>query len=632
MVRATRTLALALAVVLLVLLATAPVSAYLYRVPLTISETVGTAYSYLPVKASASNTWMAANGFFKTTALDTRVETLGGLTYPHMVANDRTMSVPTSIPAYGQVNLYFTTGNSDLPAMSIVTGYLGKLTRADAGAAAWELGNNFTIDLKGHINTAAGASKYLVDKPSAFRIDASTASTIRATIFGGTTGTLYSSNSDGYVRLADGVYATAQAGAVADIMNNAATTAFVGQSAAFIVWRSALYFSTASIPVAAIIDSATLSIYGATDSSTADDFDIVVTNGQPTYPHDPLVDTDYDKTHYSGDGGSVNTSTYTLADYNNIALNATGMGWINKGGATKLLLRSSRDIAITTPTGDEYVTFYTSEQAGTAQDPKLVVNYHLEAAVAGISSGEHRVVVSANGANLVNTVYAADGTTVQGTTTTALDGMSVPDNGSAWALMDNSATQFTSYWNYYKHYVPAAALVSRYEPNNMISGTTLPDREAAALDATITWGSNPAGVTAVFGSMTSSGQPGLGAAAPAIPRDVLPETAVGEWFGDGTVSGSALTSPVRPFITMISDNTTLTELQVWRWLGFVLVLFVTLGIAYVVRGHYGIVAIIASAMLIALVAFNHDIFPLWIAVLAVGLFIGGLVAERSPYL
>jgi hypothetical protein len=104
------------------------------------------------------------------------------------------------------------------------------------------------------------------------------------------------------------------------------------------------------------------------------DFTITVQNGQPTYPHDPLEESDYNKEQYSGNGGEFNTVNF-VNGINNITL--TELSWINVSGVTKLCLRSSRDINGTAPTGNEYVNVY-SANAPDAPDeylPKLIIEY-----------------------------------------------------------------------------------------------------------------------------------------------------------------------------------------------------------------------------------------------------------------
>ncbi len=111
----------------------------------------------------------------------------------------------------------------------------------------------------------------------------------------------------------------------------------------FHISRGFVFFDTSSIPDSATIDSAVLSLYGHQDLS-AEDFSIIVQNGQPTYPHDPLVENDYNRDHYSGNGGSFNTNSFITDGYNDINLNSDGKSWINKEGTTKFCLRNDNEI------------------------------------------------------------------------------------------------------------------------------------------------------------------------------------------------------------------------------------------------------------------------------------------------
>ncbi len=155
---------------------------------------------------------------------------------------------------------------------------------------------------------------------------------------------------------------------------------------------------------------------------------------------------------------------------------------------------------------------------------------------------------------------------------------------------------------------------------------------AGTNDSRITWGVNPTGISVTLGSMVAESQPIIGGTEAAPARDILPPITVSDWFGDGTVSGSTLTNPIRPLITAMSDNTTLTEIQVWRLMGVIAILFATVATAFTIRQHQGITAIVAGVMLGGLVAFDSNIFPMWTLVIATGLFIAGVVAERSPSL
>jgi len=148
------------------------------------------------------------------------------------------------------------------------------------------------------------------------------------------------------------------------------------------LYRGYLLFDTSSIPTDATITSAVLYIYKIEVASTSDNhFDIVIQNGQPTYPHNPPVLGDYNKSYYSNNGGSINTNSLNTDAYSTITLNSNGRAWINKGGMTKLCLRSSREIAgISWDTAEtehlEILGIWAAEK-GEGYRPKLEITYDI---------------------------------------------------------------------------------------------------------------------------------------------------------------------------------------------------------------------------------------------------------------
>jgi hypothetical protein len=144
----------------------------------------------------------------------------------------------------------------------------------------------------------------------------------------------------------------------------------------YYTYRGELIFDTSTIPAGAIISGVKLQLLGQAAVIGAG-FNIVVLNGQPDYPHDPVVLGDYDRTLYSGDGGSLSAAAVNIGVYNDIVLNATGISWINKGGWTKLCIMSSRDISGDAPVfgNDEYVTLGNPSVPG--QEPILEVTYNM---------------------------------------------------------------------------------------------------------------------------------------------------------------------------------------------------------------------------------------------------------------
>lgn len=208
----------------------------------------------------------------------------------------------------------------------------------------------------------------------------------------------------------------------------------------YTVDRSFLFFDTSAIPDTATITSATIGLYGASDQSVTD-FNLTVTNGQSTYPHDPLQSGDFNKTNYSGSGGTLSTSGFSTSGYNTITLDATGRSWINLTGTTKLGIFSSRDIAVTTPTGNEYVSVYATDQTGTDKDPVLTITYTIPAVssvATGVTSGAHIYKFGLSGGSLTTKI---DGVTKD---TDAVTG-SVINNSNNWTFATNSCLRYIDY-------------------------------------------------------------------------------------------------------------------------------------------------------------------------------------------
>ena len=185
---------------------------------------------------------------------------------------------------------------------------------------------------------------------------------------------LYSSVSDGHIRNSGPSYNTVHDSVDGTVQSE---RIYAGQykypGTYYEIYRGFIFFDTSELPDDCTIISATLSLCTAADGAYTD-FDIVIQNGQPDYPHDPLMPDDYDKTHYTGNGGSFNTVDLAIVGgYNAIPLNSDGLDWIVKTGTTKLCLRSSRDIDSIVPTGLERVEFYASESPEFAPELEVTI-------------------------------------------------------------------------------------------------------------------------------------------------------------------------------------------------------------------------------------------------------------------
>jgi hypothetical protein len=195
--------------------------------------------------------------------------------------------------------------------------------------------------------------------------------------------TVYSTSSDGFIDTSGTSYSTiwaASTGTVYDTLDFINIGQYKFKTTSYI-YRGFTFFNTSALPSNAYLDNATLSLYKRTDYSDTD-FDITIQNGQPTYPHDPLQSSDYNKSQYSGNGGTLNTADFT-SGYNQITL--TNLTWINTTGITKLCLRSSRDISGTTPTGYEFVSIYSREFIF-SYPPKLVIYYRNQSKIKNTGS------------------------------------------------------------------------------------------------------------------------------------------------------------------------------------------------------------------------------------------------------
>ena len=192
----------------------------------------------------------------------------------------------------------------------------------------------------------------------------------------------YATSNDGHIYKKDTTFAAAHA-ALTGTVDDSGDYAYVGITAVnaleWQIFRAFFSIDTSLLPTDAIIIKAVLSIYMNNTLKHIDagyDFDITVQDGQPTYPHIPLVAGDFLHSHYSGDGGKVNTADVVSAKYYDIDLTATGKKWIKGGEITKLCLRSDVDIDETgIPTGEKAYIYVYAQDKGDAFRAKLTITY-----------------------------------------------------------------------------------------------------------------------------------------------------------------------------------------------------------------------------------------------------------------
>lgn len=151
--------------------------------------------------------------------------------------------------------------------------------------------------------------------------------------------------------------------------------------------RCPVIFDTTGLPGGIVISAATMDlyIYSMVDTAAVDP-SLVIQSGQPTYPHDPIVLGDYGTTHYSGVGGYIAFSDLIVGQYNHIPFTSTGLGWIQSGASTKLILRSDREISAFSPASTEMMGFYNYPQ-GVGYYPTLTVIYSSTPSAPTVTTG-----------------------------------------------------------------------------------------------------------------------------------------------------------------------------------------------------------------------------------------------------
>lgn len=558
-----------------ILLVVTPVLAYLYKAPIAITENASTAYTMLPIMWDQSNTWLASNGFMSSSGNDTRVQTLGGLNKPHLVCDNKTLTA-VPVPANSQTNLYFVTGES-AQVMDIITGYGGYITTADA--VALEPSGNFSITYSGYVNTDNVSENFIVKKHLALSL------AVSPTISGNITGMLYDTVTNinqMTVTQVDNVYGGRRAGQYIS-----AGTGVITQ-VKFYLAKTGTPTGTGYARIRRASDDSLVGTLGSVNVATLGGAAWSTFSTTPVYVFDiPIrICFEFD----GGDAGNYITVYRNPAD--TIAGERTyydGAAWTDDG-------TQDRSIQIAAYITTRFVS------------------------VAGVPSGENTITLSADSTNLTLTV---DGI---GSDTITLGGVATTNTTTDWVWMLSSSTL-------YADNITVSIGGTRqlyYCPQTMIIGTVLPDREGGDQNGVITWGSNPAGVGVVLGSMTSSGQPSIGSTEDTSTSDILPVVGGTDWRPVPGVSVTLQANPIRPIVTAISDNSTLSEYQVWVWFGIIFVVFVTVLVGANVRGHHLITGIAASATLILLVVWT--IFPWGVLPVIVLAIWGGLVSERSPSL
>jgi hypothetical protein len=568
------------AIILASLIVAIPVYAYSYSAPLSISYNGTSTWSMLPIIIDSDNEYMADNGFMASSGNNTRVQDANDNDKIYMIADDKIL---TAIPiqAQSQTNLYMTTGN-DAQTMDIITGYGGYFTVADA--TALDLSDNGSLVLT---DVGLFATGNIVNREGSFAISYDLATESVATYFPTVNTTTLTLRPDAV-------------GGTTQFLRNSSTYNYeciyeeVANDADWVYGDNTFdYVDTYNIPNPSssydVYTIASVTVYGR----------VSYESGSPSYFKLRVNSTD-------GASESITTS-WVLYSETWTTNPATSAAWTWSDIAS--LQPGLHSAGVATPGRTKCSQLY------------VVVTYYTNVStiVSGVPIGSYNVSSMLDSSNLTLTVGSSSNTTTLG-------GNSVIDSGNNYQVMSSAVPYIGSY----KHYV-GDNLIAWYEPNEMISGTTLPDRQGADNNATITWGTNPTDITASLGSLVSGTQPSPGAVITLPSPDLLPSNAGGSnWFADPdeTALHDNPFYMVVKFASEAGGLSTFTETQVWRFFGIWFVLLLTAAAAMVVRGHL----LIASAICCAAIWFmvHLTIFPMVILIAIVPILLVGLVMERSP--
>lgn len=197
--------------------------------------------------------------------------------------------------------------------------------------------------------------------------------------------TIYANTGDGYISSTSGAYATAATGGSLSA-NSAASTAVIGQtlSTFYTCYEGFFDFNTSS--VVGVVTSATFNLHGSSDASTTD-----FTMRCRLYNWGGTLTT-ADWIAYSALGGNTllatfATSGFSTSGYNAFTENGTNLRDNISASTTSVVVSSSRQESLTTPTGDELVQVFTANQSGTSQDPYLAITTAAATRVRGFFIG-----------------------------------------------------------------------------------------------------------------------------------------------------------------------------------------------------------------------------------------------------
>jgi hypothetical protein len=173
------------------------------------------------------------------------------------------------------------------------------------------------------------------------------------------------------------------------------------------------------------------------------------------------------------------------------------------------------------------------------------------------------------------------------------------------------------------------AMVLWFQPNNIILGTTLPDRaiDDGEQDGYITWGSNPAGISVGLTGFYSDYTP----ANVTLPQEIItpPQDMVGPTGNPGHTRdvGTLVDNPFYPLIKGLSDHSGIS-VQLWWIILASIIVVAAMVVTYKFLPHQMIVALVGGGL--SAFFYAMGIYPFWVVLIFAVMALAIILGERSP--
>lgn len=613
------------------LLITVPVLAA-YYVNIDVTESNGTSYDMLPVAVTMPIDYLADNQFIRADGRDVRIKDNLGSDVPFMLVEDRVVFA-SDITGDMTSRFQLTTGNSLLGDFHVCIGDGGYVTVADH--ANLELGDDFEIEFGGYVDTAsiyeyptvADTASSGADETTSHTIDLPSniaAGDLLLLSFGGFEDNPIART----LTLPDGWTTLVNRTGDHIIVGVAYKIADGGEGSSVT--------ATTSRTMSSAHQTFRITGYQGVPAASSSSSEMYNTNPDPT----SLTTTWSNKTLWvagfgGGAGADISLSSYP-SDYSAGSSVENKNGALNEWSWVASCMREykvyTEDPGVYTMSGN---TRWFSWTVGIQGSGDYLVRkdcaYNLIAGGGKVEANIFGASVKTVTATLPSGVYTvniwADGTNfgidIDDSTedSTALGGVSVPDNGNNLIILN------VPYYNYYTH-TTSDTLRIDYDPDSIISGTTLPNEENPGThDGIITWGSNPAGIS-VSKSGLQSEETYYIEDIDSAHRDIIePEPAE-------LISGVNLerleSNPFHPLVEAILDASGGNLTASLIWIGGAWFLFIAAVVGTFLLSKQQLVFTSAVGLGLSILFYVMGIFDYWIIIIFAFGTVAAVIHERMP--